>query len=756
MLVRCTLLLGVLVGLVLAGCDQGKSLEAVRQQQAVGDYEGTLEPLRELLEERPDDPELNFLYGRALSFIQPNLAVWSLRKAMEDPEWLVRAGSQLAFVALSGGDFNEVEKITARILEREPDNIPVLLIQANAYAHSKLEPERAKAIVKHVLELEPNTPEAYEPLILALLSQDRLDEASEALAEAGRLLAELEVKEGLLAWHCATTAAFAQERGDLADVRKTWAACIDAHPSDLDVVSNAVNFYDAQGEVERSIEILRAAVAENRASTQLRSLLSQHLLAVGDAADAEAVLREATRSEDPLVAAAGWMDLAAFMQGLEEWDAAADAMERAIELLNQSGDPSPQVLFTYADALVLADRFERALEVAEDLPVEAHQRLIRARVAQEQRDPARALEEFDQALVLWPDNPWARYDAALAAEDLGDFGRAVDEYRSAVRAGPGATDARTRGAALLLAEGDPNSASLTLKTAIDEAPLDIEGQLLGIRIAAARGDTLDVSEWFAMIEKSHPGWAGQALADAAEGMARHSGPVRAVNMLATAPGVDYRNPRFAASLRALVKFSHRLAENPALRGVFAQTFEAYPDSAPFQAIAAYDLELSGASVEEVAARYARALELAPEHPWALAGLGRLALTDDPEAALGYFDRAAAKDPRDIESQLQAARALLALGKQEEAIVRLDALLLEHPTETSAALELAQLDLDRGISTPRTLERARRAVRFGGGVDALELLSRVHAERGEPELAARFADEARARREAAAEAEASGS
>jgi tetratricopeptide (TPR) repeat protein len=747
MLVRCTLLVGVFVCLALAGCDQGKPLEAIRKQHAAGDFEGTLETLRELLEERPEDPELNYLYGRALAFTQPNLAVWSLRKAMEDPEWLVPAGSQLAFVALSGGDFNEVVKITSRILEREPDNIPVLMIQANAYAHSKLDPERAMADAKHILELDPRTPEAYEPLILALLSLDRLDEASEALAEAGRLLAELDVNEGLLAWHCATTAAFVQESGDLADARKTWAACIDAHPSDLDVVSNAVNFYDAQGEIERSIEILRAALAENRVSPQLRSILSQHLLALGDAAGAEAVLREATRSDDPLIAAGAWMDLAKFEQGLEEYAAAADAMERSIELLKQAGDPSPQVLFEYADALVLADRLERALEVAEELPVVAHKQLIRGRVAQEQRDPARALEEFDEALALWPDNPWARYYAALAAEELGDFERAVEEYRNAVRGEPGATDARTRGAALLLAEGDPSSASLTLKTAIDEAPLEIEGQLLGIRTAGVLGDTVDVSEWLAMIEKNHPAWSGQALAEAAEGVARRSGPIRAVNMLATAPGVDYGNPRYAAGLRALVKFSHEATENPALRDAFAQTFGAHPDSAQFQAIAAYDLELSGAPSEEVVARYARALELEPEHPWALAGLGRLALANDPEAALGYFDRAAAKDSDDPESKLQAARALLALGKQEEAAVRLDALLLEHPAETSAAIERARLDLDRGISTPQTLERARRAVHFGGGADALELLSRVHAEREEPELAERAATQAQAVRAA---------
>jgi hypothetical protein len=39
------------------------------------------------------------------------------------------------------------------------------------------------------------------------------------------------------------------------------------------------------------------------------------------------------------------------------------------------------------------------------------------------------------------------------------------------------------------------------------------------------------------------------------------------------------------------------------------------------------------------------------------------------------------------------------------------------------------------------------VRFGGGPEALDLLSRVHAQRKEPELAARAAEEAKAMREA---------
>jgi len=747
---RCGLAAALLVCLGLTGCSRVEPLEEIRQQQAAGDNEGTLEPLRVLLETDPDDPELNFLYGRALAYTQPNLAGWSLRKAMKDPEWLVRAGTQLAFVALASGDFNEVVKISGRVLEQEPENVRVLMIRANAYAHSKKDPELAIADAKRILEIDPERTEAYEPLILGLLGLGRLDEAKEALAESGRLLTRLEMDDAdLMAWHCVTTAAFEQESGDLEQARRTWISCLDAHPTSWDVVSNAVGFYDAQGERDRSLEILREALAGDPHSQVLRSALAQRLHATGNAAEAEALLREAARSEDLLTSTAAWIDLGKLQQSVGEYAAAADSLEQAVERARDAGSLSPQMLFEYADALVLADRYDRALEVAEDLTVEAHRRLIRGRVAQERRDPAGAIEEFDAALQLWPDNPWARYYTALAAEELGDFNRAIDEYRNAIRIDPGATDARTRGARLLLAAGDPSSALVVLQTRMGEAPLEIEGELLAMRIAARLGDNQQVSEHLAVIEATHPAWAGIALAEAADGLNRRAGPTVVVDMLTKAPGVDFGNARYSAALRALVRYSHDAGQSDAAREALRSIFAAHPDSGVFQEIRALDLELAGAPAESVVAAYERALELDPGNAWALAGLGRMALRDDPEAAFGFFDRAASAAPDDPDPKLQAARALEAAGKPELAAKRLDELLLEHPAEFEAALERARLDVERGVATPETLERAERALQFGGGADALELLSRVHALRDEPELAEQAAKRARALRDAAA-------
>jgi len=597
-----------------------------------------------------------------------------------------------------------------------------------------------------MLEIDPHAIEAYEPLILGLLGLDRFDEASAALAEAGGLLAELDAEEGVRAWHCATTATFEQESGELDRARETWERCLADHPVSPDVVTNAVAFHDAQGASDRGFEILRAALAADASSPLFRTTLAHRLFASGELAEAEALLREAVRPDDLRGSVMAWVEIAKLRQATEEYAAAADAFERAVERVRETEPPSAQLLFEYADALVLADRFDRAEVVARELSVPAHRRLILARVAQERRDPARALEEFDEALLLWPDNPWARYYAALAAEELGDFERALLEYRNSVRTDAAATDARTRGATLLVAQGFPGSARTILLTAVDKAPLDIEGLLLGMRISGLLGDSAGVADFFAKIQTTHPARAGEALAEAAAGLTRRGGPALGVEMLGRAPGIDYGSPRFAPALRALVRFSHQAGATDAARDAFRTIFDAHPDSSTFQAIRALDLELARAPIDAVRSAYERALELDPENTEALTGLGRLALDDDPSGALDLFDRAAAAEPSKPAPKLAAARSLVASGSSEQAAARLDALLLAHPFEAEAAALRARLDLDAGIATPATLERARRAARFGGGAEAHDLLSRVHAQRNEPDLAAKAAERAHALRE----------
>jgi tetratricopeptide (TPR) repeat protein len=716
---------------VLSACEEADSLDAIRRQQASGDYAGSIEPLRAWLTEHPDDAEANFLHGQALALTgQPTLATWSLRKAMEDPEWLVPAASQLAYAALGTRDFNIVVEVTGRILEREPENTRALLMRAQANAHWRKEPEKALEDASRVLELNPDALEAYEPRILALLALGRQDEATEALAEAGRRMGALETPTNLMAWHCATTAIFASDAGDIEGARETWTDCLDRYPANVNVVWSALSFF------------------EEPTSRAYRAALAERLRLKGEVAEAEAVLREGTESDDPQVAAGAWIDIGKLRLAMLEFDAAAEAMGRAVEVAREAGGtPSSQLAFEYADSLVLAERLGQAEAILDDITVPAHRQLIRARIAQERRDPVRALEEFDEALRLWPDNVWARYYAALAAEEAGDFGRALEEYRYVMRIDAKATDSRARAAEVLAAEGQLVGALRILQMLPD--PLKPEEQVVSARLSALQGDMQGVTRALEPLAGTHPVLFARALAEAAASVDERVGPVAATRILNKAARVDFDDPRHAPALRALVRFAHAAGDTAAAESVLQSALAAHPDAGAFREIRAFALELSGAPVETVRAAYAEALAAAPGNALALAGLGRLAVPDDQAKAIALFDRASAADPSSPAPQLEAAKLLVAAGEVDAAARRLDALLVKHPLEADAAALRARIDLEREIATPRTLERARRAARFGGGVEAFELLSRVYEARDEPELATKAAERARAMREASA-------
>jgi tetratricopeptide (TPR) repeat protein len=706
------------------GCTPSDPLEAIRIRQASGDMAGTLEPLRELLEERRDDPEAQFLYGRALTFTgQASLAEWSLRAAMEDPEWRLPAGLLLANSALRTGNFPTVIEITSRLLEEHPESVETLLVRASAHAHSKLDPEAALADVERVLEIDPENLEAMEPRILALLTLERVEEAGEAIDELGRMIDAADPGEAVPAWHCATAAIFADESGEAELAEERWAQCLEAYPAQGDVVSKAIVFYDSRQQYDRSLEILRRAHSEDPNSRAYRVALATRLRGIGENAEAEALLRAATEDANRTLAASAWIDLAKHQQALEDNAAAAQSVGEAVAIAREIPPPSPELLLEYADALLLAGEFDRALEITEEMELPAHRAMIHARVAQERGQPAEALAYFEAAFQLWPDNLWARYMAARAAESVGDFDRAVEAYRYAIRIGAGETDARVRVARIHLAEGKAAEAILLLRFKSEVAPLDLEGELLSVRAWAAAGQLQELGRVLEVFRRESPGNLGAAVAHAAEGTASRAGPV------AAEAGSEAQG---AAAAEATVR----------------SALKAHPEVAAFHEILGLALELRGAPAAETSAAYARASELDAENARALGGLGRLALTDDPEAALGYFDRAAAADPSAAEPGRGAARALVALGRKPEAEERLEAVLVEHPIDADAAAELAELHLARDLASERTLELAERAVRFGGGADALDRLGRVHQVRGEAELAAGAAERAQALREPA--------
>lgn len=707
----------------LAGCGPSDPLEQVRLlQDRSHDYAASIEPLRELVQSRPDDPEVQFRYGFALLATgQRALAVWPLQKALESAEWEDRASLPLVHAFVAIGSYDDAIELCGRVLERRPDDIEALLLRANTRIQSRRDYEGALEDASRLLELDPDNRDALVPRTVALLALERVEEAATALDALEALYRDeslgLHGSPGL----CTAQASFAKEKGEIARAERLYERCLEQFPADGALVSDALQFFDIVGKPERSQQILERALAEVPEAHSYRSALVLRLRSLGKKAEAEQVQRAGTTHEAPLVAAEAWAGLAALAVEDGKYDEAVAAFQQARAL---DSTASPQLLFSHADALLIAGRPDEALALADTMSVPAHRELVRGRVALVRGDAAAALEHFAAGILLWPNNAIARYYAAIAAERLGDFARAIEEYRYAIRIDVTATDAYLRLARLHAAAGRDEDALAILTFQPGARPDELAAALLEMRILAKLGklERLPAGVRKRLAVREH---RGAAVAAMAEGIRESRGAAAAAEAVRKADGVNLDDPIDAVALSALI-------ENLALAGKSADGLKradaaarAHSDSAVLHALRGRALALNGRSDDAARASFERALELDPDEARAHAGLARLEQAiGKRDSAVGFYDRATAADPSDPRPAREAAALLVELGQREDAERRLRILLEEHPYDAEAAVALAELRLARGADPAATRELAERAVEFGGGPAAEALLERV--------------------------------
>lgn len=704
-------------------CGASDPLEEVRRLQNAGNYAATIEPLRELIEERPDDPEVHYRYGAALvSTGRGDVAVWPLRKAMGFTEWRRDAGLLLATGMLGSGDYDGAVEVCGELLELDPDDVDALRLRAGARAASRRNYEGALEDANRALELDPDDTNALVPRTVALLALERVEEAAAALEELDARFRDdsLEVAGSPLL--CVALATFAREKGEIELADERFDGCLEAFPGDAAVLNQALPHYEQTGRPERAIEALEAALKLLPTAHAYRANLALRLRGAGREDEALELLRAATELSAPADVAEAWASLAGFLVDGGQFDEGAAAYERALEVLS---DPPPQLLFSYGDALALAERYDEALAVADRMELPAHRELVRGLVHLERGDPAAALEHLEEGLLLWPDNAVARYYAAVAAERTGDFGLAIEHYRYAIRADQEATDAALRLARIHLAAGDEAEAIAALGRSPTSGPMRLEAGLLQLELASRRGQ-LRPPPALVRLFSERDLW-GRAAAARARGIYARRGAAGAVAFLNQAGRLDLTDPRDVAALEVLLDW---LAEsNAAGKGLerVEEAVAAHPQEAVFHALQGRALAAAAADPEAVRAAYERALAIDAAEPHALGGLARLeAQAGEAERAVSLYERALEAEPDDRELVLPLSELLIVQGQRDAAEARLEALLREQPWDASAALALARLRLERGTADARTLELARRAVHFRGGPEAEALVERVGA------------------------------
>ena len=740
---------------LLAACG-GDPLAEARKRQEAEDFEGSLPLLQNLASERPNDAEVQYRYGLALVRTgQPSLAIWSLRRAMDDPQWLDPAARVLAQSTISTGNPDAGIDAMNQLLEKKPDDADALVLRARAKIESRRDYEGALADAEAAIAIDPDHSDALVMRAVALLMLARADDAEQALKDLEARAVDVDLGLDVGARFCVARAMFEQAKERFDSAEAMYEKCLADFPADGTVVNQSISFFDEQEKPERSLAILQKLVDADPLASSARLELSKRLESAGRRDEAEKVLRDGTTVRDAELASVAWIDLANLLASRGDLPGSADALGHAVE---KTRDPRPELVYQYADTLVMTGQIARAREVAKQLTVPAHRELFEARALMQEGHLKEALAHFDEGLRLWPDNAVARYYAARTAERVGDLARAIDDYRYSIRAGVTQTDARYRLARLHEAARTYDLAVGVGRHSTPEVPPDPEAELVALRVLSRLGRLNDVQPFVVGYSQDPERW-GRAVAAMAQGVRASRGAAEAARFVRGAHDLDLDDPRNADALAELVSALCDSGDAPGAVKAAEAAVAKHGDVARFHALRGQALAAARKN-DAARAAYERALALDPKNAPALLGLGRLEVAEGHlDAALArYADAVAAQGEVDLGDPTpwrEDAELLLAQGRKDEAIARLEDLLLHDPYDGGAAARLAVLRADSEQTRDEALSLAKRAVFFGGSPEAWEALAQVQTARGDSEqaaLAKSRAERARAGHEIPPEAE----
>jgi len=718
----------------VTGCqDPADRRDRIQRAVHEGRFEESVELLEKALKDSPNDSEFLYLYGIAqLGLTKPSLALWPLLRARDDPDWNTQAGLALIQVGILANDREQAIDAASRILEKEPENALARSMRAASFVETKAY-EAALDDADWLIERDETNIAAHAIRLQALIGLERMEEIEDDFDELEKMWRDEAFPKPLAERYCIARAVFADEKGDREQAAERFEGCLDSFPNGRSVVSEAVSFFDRTGAVDRGTELLEAAFEREPTAIGLREALANRLRGLGETDAATQLLLEGTRGPGSTYAPA-WAALAYHYFALERFEESVAAWKQLLKVLAK---PDEAILFAYAEALIHADRFDEAEEIARQLP-DSMGELVIGLILLEQGNAEKALEHFDAGQRLWPNNAVARYFAGLAAERAFDIDRAISEFRHSIRIDVKETPAALRLSRILEAEGNLESARTALQHYVRGKPTDTEGRLLALRIEAKIRGAQIIAPAFA----AQP-WPrkeiGSIVAEVA-GIAMQTGdPERALqflsSLLSSQDRLDFERPENADAMRAFVEALAASKRGDQAQQAIDHALKAQPEVAAFHEIHAGLLERLGAQPQEIHAAHARALELEPNHAKSLAALGRLATREGRnDEARRLFNHAATADPQDFDSRRRAAELAALGGDHATADQQLMSLLADAPTDARAATQLSAIVLEQDHDPARAVKLARIGVRFGGGSEAFAMLNRAQLAAGTPDQA----------------------
>jgi tetratricopeptide (TPR) repeat protein len=719
------------------GCADSDQLVEIRSIQAEGRVAETLEPLTKLVESGDRRPEVLYRYAQALLAVGENgRAVWALDAVIGEAEYTVPAARALAFLEVSSGNHDQALRTLDRLKQMRTDggaetDVAALLLEARAYLDTRRSYAEALDVIEHILDLEPDNPDALRYRVAALLGDRQPEEAYEAIQELSEAAVgdpdsagELQARE---AYWCAVAVSFHRDEGELDEAEEIARECVDRFPNNSETLANALEILGLQGKAQDALDLLRSAYDHDPSNRGVRTRLVSQLRAMHRFDDAEEVLTRAIEVERertpvrPVVLGTLITDLGRFLIQRDRIEEGLEAYDEVMALIGEAA--SPDFLFGRAEALLRVGRFDEALQIAKATTVEVHRPMIRGRVAFEKGDYGEALRELDEAARVWPNNAPIRYYLARSYEAVGDFDQATEEYRQALRSDRSLAAPRIRLARLHLAENRVIQAASIMMIGSEQqnAVESLDAKRAMIVIQARMGQPIDLS-----LFPNDPKWSEEeihaatirTLGEALRARDTIDASIDALSRLYERAPDSFAPLLMIELVESLVAADQPTEAARRAREALASRGE-HPQLRLALARALTETENAVEEAEQILSQATERDGSALAHLW----LGELAAEDGrTEEAIRHYSAAVGHPGLESEAVVGLARALVVAGDAEQASTRLNAHLLEvDPYDGEAALELARVSDRLGVPKGQQIRLAARALRFGGGKAAADLL-----------------------------------
>lgn len=724
----------LMVSLASGGCynDPETRLAEIRAIQAGGKFDASIKPLRVLLTAEPDHPEANYRLGVALAqTARASLALWPLMKAANSDEFGVQAGLLLTATLISQESYEEAIRSINRVIEREPDNLSALYARASAFIGGA-RPADALTDAEHVLKIKPGDGQGHAIKMAALLDLKRYEEAEASQIElVGITESGTSVDQAARA--CGVLARFYADQNDNEKSLATHEVCLEKYPDHPMVRAWASEFFTITGDVDRAINLWRAAVDSNPEDFELRTTLANLLSSSDRVEEAEEIMQATAELFDT---ARAYQQLSRIYMLNDKPTQAREALETALSRTKNEPD---SLRFTVGDLFIEEGDLDSAEEVANSLKEPSYRHLLKGAILLARNLPEEALKQFDAGLRLWPNNGRARYLAGVAAQRSGDHDRATIEFRESVRVSETETDASLQLARIYYTMGQYSTARQFAARHVANRPFDSpEAHIIDARSAVGLGQMPAAFMILDGLQKTI--FAATAVAERASMLNKQHGPGPAIETIEKA-NLDLTLLSNTPAVRAYVDYLITAdRKNDAVTAADA-LLKNNVDNVEAMEIKGRVLALVGRT-SEAEAIIDKAIELQPEFAAALHMKGKLvAAAGDLDRAVTYFDKAAAADFNNPNYAYDAANLLKGQGKIDEAIERLRVLVAAEPGHIAANNDLAWYLAETGGDLDIALAAANRAASRDPNADTLDTLGWVQYKRGSMDRAIEFLSKA---------------